>query len=141
MPRKLEGQNGARRYRPRSTVAQSACVPAHVPNSEVTGNLPESSEKLGRIRSILSNLGPDEAFFSIDEFGPFAVKTKPGLALATPGEYRVVPQWQKSMGCLIITAALELSGNQVTHFYSKKKNTAEMIRLMEMLIDQYRDRR
>ena len=40
--RKLEGQNGARRYRPRSTVAQSACVPAHVPNSEVTGNLPES---------------------------------------------------------------------------------------------------
>src|SRR4029077_13901725 len=52
-----------------------------------------------------------------------------------------VPQWQKSKGCLIITAALELSGNQVTHFYSKKKNTAEMIRLMETLIDQYRDRR
>ena len=107
----------------------------------LTSNDPAFSEKLGRIRSILSNLGPDEAFFSIDEFGPFAVKTKPGRMLAAPGKQRVVPQWQKSKGCLIITAALELSGNQVTHFYSKKKNTAEMIRLMEMLIDQYRDRR
>ena len=76
-----------------------------------------------------------------DEFGPFAVKMKPGRMLTAPGKQRVVPQWQKSKGCLIITAALELSGNQVTHFYSKKKNTAEMIRLMETLIDQYRDRR
>ena len=107
----------------------------------LTSNDPAFSEKLGRIRSILSSLGPDEAFFSIDEFGPFAVKMKPGRMLTAPGKQRVVPQWQKSKGCLIITAALELSGNQVTHFYSKKKNTAEMIRLMETLIDQYRDRR
>lgn len=107
----------------------------------LTSNDPAFSEKLDRIRSILSNLGSDEVFFSIDEFGPFAVKTKPGRLLTAPGEQRVVPQWQKSKGCLIMTAALELSGNQVTHFYSKKKNTAEMIRLMEVLIDQYRDRR
>jgi hypothetical protein len=33
----------------------------------------------------------DEAFFSIDEFGPFAVKTKPGLMLSSPGEQRVEP--------------------------------------------------
>jgi len=107
----------------------------------LTSNDPAFSEKLDQIRSILSSLGSDEAFFSIDEFGPFAVKTKPGRMLTAPGKQRVVPQWQKSKGCLIMTAALELSGNQVTHFYSKKKNTAEMIRLMEMLIDQYRDRR
>ena len=107
----------------------------------LTSNDPAFSEKLSRIRSILSSLGSDEAFFSIDEFGPFAVKTKPGRMLTAPGKQRVIPQWQKSKGCLIMTAALELSGNQVTHFYSKKKNTAEMIRLMEMLIDQYRDRR
>jgi hypothetical protein len=31
-------------------------------------------------------------------------------------------------GSLICTAALELSTNQVTHFYSKRKNTAEMIK-------------
>jgi hypothetical protein len=42
---------------------------------------------------------------------------------------------------LIVTAALELSGNQVTHFYSPKKNTAEMIRMMDVLISAYSDRR
>ena len=40
-----------------------------------------------------------------------------------------------------MTAALELSGNQVTHFYSPRKNTAEMIRMMELLVQRYRDRR
>jgi hypothetical protein len=107
----------------------------------LTSNDPAFSEKLDRVRSILADLRPDEAFFSIDEFGPFAVKTKPGLALVAPGEQRVVPQWQKSRGCLILTAALELSGNQVQHFYSTKKNTIEMIRMMDVLLDLYRDRR
>jgi len=107
----------------------------------LTSNDPEFSEKLDRIRSILSELKPDEAFFSIDEYGPFAIKAQPGTTLVGPGEQRVVPQWQKSRGCLILTAAIELSTNQVTHFYSSKKNTGEMIRMMELLIDQYRDRR
>jgi transposase len=102
---------------------------------------PEYREKLARIQTILSRLGTDEAFFSIDEFGPFAVKAKPGRALSAPGEQRTVPQWQKSRGCLILTAALELSGNQVTHFYSARKNTAEMIRMMELLVERYCDRR
>ena len=103
----------------------------------LTSNDPAYSEKLDRIRAILSSLRPDEAFFSIDEYGPFAIKMKPGLTLTAPGEQRIVPQWQKSRGCLLMTAALELSSNQVTHFYSEKKNTAEMIRMMEVLIDQY----
>ncbi len=102
---------------------------------------PDYTEKLHHIRSILSKLRPDEAFFSIDEFGPFAVKMQPGRALSAPGEQRVVPQWQKSRGCMIVTAALELSSNQVTHFYSSKKNTAEMIGMMELLVEKYHDRR
>ena len=44
--------------------------------------------------------------------------------LAGPGEVPSVPQFQKSKGSLIVTAALELSTNQVTHFYSKEKNRA-----------------
>jgi transposase len=107
----------------------------------LTSSDPDYVEKLARIRSILSALGPDEAFFSIDEFGPFAVKMKPGCILCAPGEQRIVPQWQKSRGCIIMTAAIELSGNQVTHFYSAKKNTDEMIRMMELLIAKYADRR
>lgn len=40
-----------------------------------------------------------------------------------------------------MTAAIELASNQVTHFYSEKKNTAEMLRMMNVLIDRYKDRR
>jgi transposase len=107
----------------------------------LTSNDPDFSQKLGHVRSILSGLKADEAFFSIDEYGPFAVKAQPGTALVGPGERRYVQQWQQSKGCLIVTAAVELSSNQVTHFYSTKKNTAEMIRLMDVLINQYSDRK
>lgn len=107
----------------------------------LTSQDPANREKLAAVQAILSNLAPDEAFFSIDEFGPFAVKMKQGLMFDPPGPHRVVPQWQKSKGCLIMTAALELSGNQVTHFYSDRKNTTEMIRMMDVLLDKYADRR
>ena len=98
---------------------------------------PQYQEKLAKIQAILSALGPNERFFSIDEYGPFAVKMQGGRSLMPPGRVRVIPQRQKSKGSLIITAALELSTNQVTHFYSEKKNTAEMIRLLEILVKQY----
>jgi hypothetical protein len=66
----------------------------------LTSNDPTFSEKLSRIQEILANLPPDEAFFSIDEYGPFAVKAQPGRSLAAPGERRMVAQWQKSRGLL-----------------------------------------
>ena len=51
---------------------------------------------------------------------------------------RTIPQRQKTKGSLICTAALELSTNQVTHFYSKKKNTGEMIKLLRRLVTIYK---
>ena len=36
-----------------------------------------------------------------------------------------------------MTAALELATNQVTHFYSDKKDTEEMIKLLDILLSQY----
>jgi len=104
----------------------------------LTSNDPQFSEKVTRIKGILSRLREDEAFFSIDEYGPFAVKRQPGRQLVREGERPSVPQWQRSKGSVIVTAALELSTNQVTHFYSSKKNTAEMVRMMEVLTDRYR---
>ena len=50
-----------------------------------------------------------------------------------------MPQFQKSKGKLILTAALELSENQVTHFYSEKKNTDEMLKLLDLLLVKYSD--
>ena len=52
-----------------------------------------------------------------------------------------MPQRQRSKGSLIMTAALELSANQITHTYSRKKDTEEMIRLMGVLLERYPDRR
>ena len=102
----------------------------------LTSTDPDYRSKLERVTATLSALKDDESFFMVDEFGPFAVKTIGGRALTSPGELRVVPQWQRSKGSLIVTAALELSSNQITHFYSDKKNTAEMIKLLEVVLQQ-----
>jgi transposase len=104
----------------------------------LTSNDPEYHTKVGVIKQILSDLKEDEAFFSIDEYGPFAIKRKGGTKRVGPGEDYVVPQYQKSKGWLILTAALELSRNQITHFYSLKKNTEEMIKMADLLRAEYR---
>ncbi|HEC61181.1 MAG TPA: hypothetical protein ENI27_02880 [bacterium] len=105
----------------------------------LTSNDPNYREKLSAITRILADLGPDEKFFSIDEFGPFSVKMQGGKSLMPKGQRRTVPQWQRSKGQLLITAALELSTNQITHFYSTKKNTGEMIKMLMKLLRQYPD--
>ena len=105
----------------------------------LTSNDPDYKEKLKSITDILSNLGSKEKFFSIDEYGPFGIKLYGGRSLSPPGEKKTIPQWQRNKGSLILTAALELSTNQITHFYSEKKNTSEMIKLLNLLIEKYRD--
>jgi len=100
---------------------------------------PKFREKLNHIRCILQQLGPRDKFFSVDEYGPKAVKKNNGVALAQKDSIRLVEKTDKSKGWFILTAALELSTNQVTHFYSLKKDTEEMIRLIHKLIKQYHD--
>ena len=104
----------------------------------LTSRDPEFREKLRRITVTLSQMTSNEKFFSIDEFGPFSVRVRGGVALTSSDEVRTIPQKQKSKGSLICTAALELSTNQVTHFYSPKKNTGEMIKLLMILVQKYR---
>ncbi len=103
----------------------------------LTSNDPEYEQKVRKITSILAHLKADERFFSVDEFGPFAVKMQGGKSFMKQGEERTVPRFQKSKGVLILTAALELSENQVTHFYSAHKNTDEMLKLLEILLIKY----
>jgi len=99
---------------------------------------PEYRTKLAEIQSILAKLSPEERFFSIDEFGPFAIKRRGGRKLVPPGETPYVQQYQVAKASLIITAALELSRNKITHFYSPNKNTKEMIKLLELLLVEYK---
>lgn len=100
---------------------------------------PQYREKLAVITGILARLGPKEKFFSVDEFGPFSVRIQGGRSYVKKGETKTFPQRQFSKGRLICTAALELSENQIIHFYSEKKDTEEMIRLVDLLIKQYHD--
>jgi hypothetical protein len=60
-----------------------------------------------------------------------------GKKLCAPNEVPSVPQWQKGRGTIIITGALELRTNQITHFYSERKNTDEMIKMVNILRRQY----
>ena len=103
----------------------------------LTSTDPEYREKVHHIQSILAELQENEAFFSIDEFGPFAIRAQGGKALVAPGEMPTVPQHQKSKGSLIMTTALELSHNQITYFYSPRKDTGEMLRMLAKLIQEY----
>src|SRR5665213_3039595 len=99
----------------------------------LTSNDPDYQAKVNVIKQILSDLKEDEGFFSIDEYGPFAIKRKGGTKRMGPGENYVIPQYQKSKGWLILTAALELSRNQISHFYPLKKNTEEMIKMADLV--------
>jgi hypothetical protein len=99
---------------------------------------PTYREKLNKITSTLSHLLPNEKFFSIDEFGPFSIRIHGGKALVPGDQIRTIPQRQRSRGSLICTAALELSSNQILHFYSRKKNSKEMIKLLRRLAIRYR---
>jgi DDE superfamily endonuclease len=81
------------------------------------------------------------SFFSVDEYGPFSLKYIKGLRLVGRGEMPSVPQWQKTRGSLIITAAVGLKTNQITHFYSDSKNTQEMIAMIERLRRAYAGQR
>lgn len=107
--------------------------------TKLTSPDPLYKEKFQVIQDILANLGTKEKFFSIDEYGPFAIKMKGGRKLMKQGTRKIIPQTQKSKGYIICTAAIELSTNQVTHFYSPNKNTDEMIKLIDKLLIQYMD--
>ncbi len=104
----------------------------------LTSTDPDYRTKLDAIKSTLAALTGRDYFFSVDEFGPFAIRKRGGKSLQPSGAVAVVPQWQRSKGSTIVTAALELSTNQVTHFFSERKNTEETVRLVEFLRRSYR---
>ena len=104
----------------------------------LTSNNPDYVEKVERIKKILSHLSAKEKFFSIDEYEP--VQSNYMERTTMPPEItKTVPQFQKSKKSLIVTRALELSTNQITHFFSDKKDTEEMLQLLEILLVKYKD--
>jgi transposase len=103
----------------------------------LTSTDPTYRTKLDAIQHTLTHLSGDEAFFSIDEMGPVAVKMRAGRSLQASNQVRTIPQWQRSKGSFILSAALELTRNRVTWFFSEKKNTDETLRLLDLLRKHY----
>ena len=102
---------------------------------------PNYREKLKEITRVLSTLRDDEKFFSIDEFGPFSVRMRGGVSLTPKGDRPSCTTTTAKQRKLDRYGALELSTNQIAHFFSEKKNTAEMIRLLDILLQQYSNQR
>ena len=120
------------------TVLQEAGYRWRKARRVLTSRDPDYRIKVDAIKAILAGLQEDEAFFSVDEYGPFAVRKTGGVKRVPPGDTYAIPQRQKARGSLILAGALELARNQVTHFYSPRKDTAEMIKMMDLLRTQYR---
>ena len=103
---------------------------------------PEYAGKLQKIKDILGGLASDEKFFSIDEYGPVGIKLKGGRSFMKDSEpQKTILQIQKCRGFIICIAALELSKNQVSHFFALQKTAAEIIKLIDLLVSQYKEQR
>ena len=124
-----------------SRIIKSAGYSYRKARKALTSNDPDYENKMNEITRVLSNLQKDEKFFSVDEFGPVSVKVHGGRALTPPGQKRTIPRLQKSKGKIILTAGLELSENQISYLYSEKKNTTEMIRFIELILEKYKDQK
>ncbi|MCR8560159.1 IS630 family transposase [Mucilaginibacter sp. BJC16-A38] len=99
---------------------------------------PKFDQKIKRIQDILKKLQPDEKFFSIDELGPVNIRSKGGRSFVHKSEtVRIIPKFEKKRGTLTCIAALELSTNQVSHFYAGRKSSMEMIQLVDLLSTKY----
>lgn len=98
---------------------------------------PDYREKVAALLHVLHDLKGDEAFFFIDEAGPWKVKKYGGKALVAPGETPTVPEVQKIKGSVSFIAALEAVSNQVTWQFIEKKSAAAVVSLLKQLRTQY----
>lgn len=98
---------------------------------------PEYREKTKKVLDTLHNLGRNDAFFFIDEGGPYAVKKWGGKSLTPKGTTKVVPQSQKPKGRVLFIGALDALKNQVNLFFITSKNTAAVVTLIKVLFYKY----
>lgn len=104
----------------------------------LTSRDPEYRVKVAQFLDVLHNLEEGDAFFFIDEAGPWRVKKYGGKALTAPGTIRVIPENQESKGCVYLICALEALTNQVTWSFIKGKTVHALLGLLEMLREAYR---
>lgn len=94
-------------------------------------------EKISKVLETLRSLKKDEAFFFIDEAGPYQVKKYGGKPLVHKGTIVTVPKFQTSKGEVKLVAALEAVTNQITWIFVEKKKASLVVALIKRLCAQY----
>jgi transposase len=108
------------------TIIKRAGVRWRQARISLTSTDPAYREKLDAIKSVLGNLGADEAFFSIDALGPVAVKMRGGRSLQPPV-------------LLGLVASLARPGGNVTGYSNAApETTAKELSLLKELIPRLR---
>jgi transposase len=98
---------------------------------------PEYRQKTKKVMETLHNMEPKDAFFFIDEAGPYQVKKWGGKSWTEKGTTKFVPQFQTPKGRVSLIAALDAVKNQVVMFFTKHKNTKAVIALIRVLYFKY----
>jgi transposase len=94
-------------------------------------------EKIGKVIETLQNLKVGEAFFFIDEAGPYRVKKYGGKALTPKEEQREIPEVQSPKGSVQLIAALEALSNQITWRFISSRSTSNIVTMLEQLCSEY----
>ncbi len=94
---------------------------------------PEYYEKVGKLLDTLHNLQPEEAFFFIDEAGPWKVKRYGGKELVVKSTKIIESEIQGSKGSVSFIAALDAMVFQAHWQYISNKNTSMLISFLTLL--------
>ena len=98
---------------------------------------PEYKEKIEKVLSTIQNIKENEAFFFIDEAGPWRVMKYGGQQLKHHNDEKPVQEVIVDKGKVNFIAALEAITNQVTFLFIKKRSSSEIIALLEEIKKQY----
>ena len=103
----------------------------------LTSSDPDYREKVDLLLKVLHSLKENEELFFIDEVGPMQVKKYGGRTYFHKNYIRKIPVNAKSKGSIIFSAALSAKSNQISWMFNKSKNSEAMIKLIEMIYNQY----
>ncbi|MCF8169305.1 MAG: IS630 family transposase [Rhodoferax sp.] len=102
---------------------------------------PNYREKVELLLSKLQTLAHDEQFFFLDELGPLLVKKRGGRTYVLNGTVPNTPRRQISKGSVTLLGALSATTNQVTWIFGESKDSGFIIDLIEILFNQYYDKK
>jgi len=94
-------------------------------------------EKLAKVVDTVRGLKEGEAFFFVDEAGPYRVMKRGGRSLVSRGTIPMVPYRQTSRGKVQFAAALEAMTNQVVWVFGRSKQASIIVDLIKKLTAQY----